>query len=78
MVQRVGITLCLATLVAGAPNLPVDVAVDVTRGGLAPFEHTWKRSWGSGHAALTLRADWRAHLKRAVEDLGLQGVRCKL
>ena len=57
------------------PSLPVSVAVDMS--SLSPFEHTWKRSWGSGHAALTLRDDWRQHLKRAVDDLGLQGVRCE-
>ncbi|CAB9527953.1 Beta-xylosidase [Seminavis robusta] len=49
----------------------VTVALDKKR----PFTHYWKRSFGSGHAALTLRLDWQAHLRRAVEDLGLQGVR---
>ena len=30
---------------------------------------------GSGHAALTVREDWQTHLKQAVRDLGLAGVR---
>jgi xylan 1,4-beta-xylosidase len=53
--------------------LAVDVTVNTME--VSPFVHTWKRSWGSGHAALTLRDDWRQHLKMAVHDLGLQGVR---
>jgi xylan 1,4-beta-xylosidase len=39
------------------------------------FVHRWKRSFGSGHASLALRPDWRAHLVRAVDELGLGGVR---
>ena len=34
-----------------------------------------KRSFGSGHATLTLRPDWQKHLVQAVNDLGLGGVR---
>jgi len=34
-----------------------------------PFAHYWKKSFGSGHASLTLRTDWQAHLKLAVEQL---------
>lgn len=58
--------------------LPFDteVTIDVT-GSTAPkpFDHYWKRSFGSGHASLTLRSDWQAHLKLATEQLGLSGVR---
>jgi hypothetical protein len=39
------------------------------------FPPYWKRSFGSGHAAITLRDDWQSHLKQAVDELGLQGVR---
>jgi len=66
----------LATLVlsaaaaSGTDTVTVDLSAPTT-----PFPHYWKRSFGSGHAALTLRDDWRAHLKKATEDLGLQGVR---
>ena len=39
------------------------------------FTHFWKKAFGSGHATLTLRSDWRSSLVQAVHDLGLQGVR---
>ena len=35
----------------------------------------WKKSVGSGHAALWSRADWRAHLKVVAEECGFQMVR---
>jgi xylan 1,4-beta-xylosidase len=50
------------------------VLVDTTAGS-TPFDHYWTKSFGSGHATLTLRDDWQAHLKQAQADLGLQGVR---
>eukprot|EP00937_MAST-01D_sp_MAST-1D-sp2_P005125 g5125.t1 len=56
----------------------VDVVVDASAVGMAAatvFPPYWKRSFGSGHASLTLRADWRAHLKLARDELGLLGVR---
>lgn len=59
------------------PGPPVPVAVDVDGSAASKaFPPFWKRSFGSGHAALTLRPDWQAHLARAVRELGLQGVRC--
>eukprot|EP00941_MAST-03F_sp_MAST-3F-sp1_P001237 g1237.t1 len=39
------------------------------------FTHYWKRSFGSGHAALGLRKDWQDALHRATADYGLQGIR---
>lgn len=60
------------------PPLPFDTAVTVDVTGSTapkPFEHYWKKSFGSGHASLTLRSDWQAHLKLATEQLGLSGVR---
>ena len=54
----------------------VNVSVNLSDAGNAnPFVHKWKRSFGSGHAALTLRDDWRQHLFRAVTEIGLAGVR---
>ena len=50
------------------------MGVDATGDG-SPFEHKWKRSFGSGHSALTLRDDWRSQLTQATQELGLQGVR---
>lgn len=52
---------------------PGSTQVDVSR--TEPFPGYWKRSFGSGHAALTLRPDYQQHLRQAVTDLGLQGVR---
>jgi len=40
----------------------------------APFMH-WEECDGSGHASLTLRADWRAHLTKARRDLGVKRTR---
>lgn len=57
-----------------ASPVPVTVAVDLSAPAKA-FPHYWKRSFGSGHARLSLRTDWQGHLKEAVQELGLQGVR---
>ena len=57
-----------------APPIPVTVTVDATAQP-TPFPPFWKRSFGSGHARLSLRPDWQKHLKQAVSELGLQGVR---
>ena len=57
-----------------AALVAVDVVVNTTAKG-EPFEHKWKKSFGSGHSSLTLRDDWRAHLALAAEQLGLGGVR---
>jgi hypothetical protein len=40
-----------------------------------PFAHSWKRSFGSGHAKLTRRPDWSQQLALAHQELGLNGVR---
>jgi xylan 1,4-beta-xylosidase len=37
--------------------------------------HFWEHTVGSGHAALALRADWRAQLTRAHRELGFRHVR---
>jgi hypothetical protein len=57
------------------PSGGVTVTVDASGSGAKPFSHVWKRSFGSGHAALGLRDDWQWALKRAANELGLQGVR---
>lgn len=63
-----------STAAAAATRLPTStVTVDLSAS--RPFAHYWKRAFGSGHAALSLRADWQAHLALAVTDLGLAGVR---
>lgn len=40
-----------------------------------PLPHFWEHTVGSGHAALALRADWRAQLARAHRELGFRHVR---
>jgi xylan 1,4-beta-xylosidase len=40
-----------------------------------PLAHAWEHTVGSGRALLALRADWRAHLRRAHDDLGFRHVR---
>jgi xylan 1,4-beta-xylosidase len=41
----------------------------------APLPHFWEHTIGSGHATLALRADWRAQIKRAHDELGVKHVR---
>ena len=52
----------------------VYVAVNMS-GTQVPFKHFWKHSVGSGHALLGTRADWQAHLKDVVNDIGFERVR---
>ena len=66
--------MMLAYVNASLPPVPIEVTVDASALP-APFEHKWKKSFGSGHASLTLRKDWRDHMSRAVKELGLSGVR---
>ena len=58
-------------------NASFNATVSVVLGGTAttPLPHTWKRIFGSGHAALGLRPDYQAQLKQARDELGLVGVR---
>ena len=39
------------------------------------FPHFWEHCVGSGHAALALRADWQAQMRRAHDELGFRHVR---
>ena len=59
---------------AGCASFNATVRVDLS-GAPAPLPHTWKRIFGSGHAALGLRPDYQAQLTQARDELGLQGVR---
>ena len=68
------IVATIALVATPLAPVPVEVTVDATVPS-TPFEHKWKRSFGSGHAALGTRADWRDHLKQCVAELGLRGVR---
>jgi len=64
----------LTPLLAAASQPTVHVTVDLN-GGLSHFPHNWKNSFGSGHALLGTRADWRGQLTRCVAELGLRGIR---
>jgi xylan 1,4-beta-xylosidase len=44
-------------------------------GATVPLPHVWERIVGSGHAALALRADYQAQLRRAHQELGFQQIR---
>ena len=64
----------LATLVPSA--VAVSQTASYTVGSTSSsFPHHWEECVGSGHASLTLRADWRAHLTRARRDLGVKRTR---
>jgi xylan 1,4-beta-xylosidase len=67
--------LLFASAVCVLGDVAVTVDVDLSPVKATAFPHYWKKSFGSGHGTLTLRSDWQAHLKQAVADLGLQGVR---
>lgn len=41
----------------------------------SPLPHFWEHTIGSGHAALALRADWQAQLRRCHDELGFRYVR---
>lgn len=57
-----------------SPISPVEVQVSLSSPS-SPFLHTWKESFGSGHALLATRADWRAHLESAITDIGIKRLR---
>jgi xylan 1,4-beta-xylosidase len=44
-------------------------------GAATPLPHFWEHTVGSGHATLTLRADWQAQMRRAHDELGMKHVR---
>jgi hypothetical protein len=49
--------------------------VESSAQGSSFFAHRWEESVGSGHAALSLRADWRSALKQTSQELGFKRVR---
>jgi xylan 1,4-beta-xylosidase len=71
--------IMLALTVGCAQSLQADIrTVNITidlNAPRTPFDHIWERCMGSGHASLTLREDWRQHVRMAHEKLGLQAVR---
>ena len=76
LVRRMAAAFALLALAIPCSAVPlVEVGVDAATSSGTTFDHRWKLSFGSGHASLTLRSDWREHLRQAVTDLGLSGVR---
>ena len=51
LAQVLALALLPVVVVATPPDVHVDVEVDL-RGSSTDFAHYWKRSFGSGHAAL--------------------------
>lgn len=70
--ERVAVFLLLFTM-CGSPSVTKVTLDDGAKS--SPFAQYWRRCFGSGHAALTLRQDWRDSLTAAVHELGLQGIR---
>ena len=46
------------------PTRSAEFTVDISAASGTAFKHHWEECVGSGHASLTLRADWRAQLTR--------------
>ena len=74
MFSSLVVALLLAASARAQPLPTATLALNLSAPS-APFEHVWKRSFGSGHALLATRADWRAHLELAIAELGLAGLR---
>ena len=69
--------MAVATLAAwahAASTVPSSTAT-IDTASTTPFVHNWKEIVGSGHMLLGTRADWRAHLKLARDELGMKGIR---
>ena len=59
---------------ASANPVVLNATVDLTA-PTTPFVHNWEECVGSGHMLLGTRADWRAHLKLAKDELGMKRIR---
>ena len=70
-----------ATPAPAPPPRAASFAFDALLSPVAPTaappldKQPWFRCVGSGHAALTLRGDWRAHMAQAARELGFRSVR---
>ena len=56
-------------------QLPRFVAFTVGSKPSERFSHFFETSVGSGHKSLTLREDWRNHIRMAARDLGVKHIR---
>ena len=66
--------LCSLSLLSHA-FVAATATFTVHLGATTPWHHHWEESVGSGHAALTSRSDWRAHLSRCRKELGVKRTR---
>lgn len=55
-------------------NITIILTCDLGQPGRT-FPHFWEHTVGSGHAALALRADWQAQIRRCRRELGIRYVR---
>ena len=63
---------CWSTAAAAATGVTVGVIPSLPS---TPFPHYWSRCFGSGHALLTLREDWRKQAAMAHNEIGVENVR---
>mmetsp|Transcript_34239 Transcript_34239/g.63492 ORF Transcript_34239/g.63492 Transcript_34239/m.63492 type:complete len:554 (-) Transcript_34239:108-1769(-) len=76
MVPLLLISLFSALAGGTAASLPpASASIRYNLSEVTLFPHYWKRCFGSGHALLGTRADFREHLRLAVSELGLAGLR---
>jgi len=72
--------LAIAALVAAsaaagqATSTGVAFGIDAST-VVGPYRKLWQACVGSSHASMSMRADWRASLSRASQELGLKSVR---
>ena len=52
-------------------------AFSISTDEVEPFSHFFETSVGSGHMSLTLREDWRNHIRMAARDLGVKHIRVR-
>lgn len=71
--MRSHVLILVASVCASATNT-ITATLDLTAKG-DPLPHIWSKCLGSGHAALTLREDWRNQVRSARKELGLEMVR---
>ena len=59
---------------SSAQSSPTAIAIDA-KAVARPFPHFWEQMFGSGHAVLALRDDYRGDLKEVHDQVGMQYVR---
>ena len=66
----------VAAVISAAAGIPSNASITLDpHGPASALPHLWSACLGSGHAALTLREDWRQQVRQARRDLGVEAVR---